>query len=373
MTPASLARSVPSIGPIVRVLLAGLLLSATGTLSATAGAIDTVDVGEWRMTANTSNQSGRFLYCETARAAPGGVLFSFLLSDQVYLLLWNPDWDIVSERVTATVEVDSRARFSLPGEVFERNTVSIAFDAAAATYQHFMYGNRLRVGFNGRTYEVSLSGSFQALTRLVECVAEYLDYREEPTAAAGGDVVAAATPPPPSDQERLAFRLEATELVTNVLNRAGISGFRLLSDSATRSRFGEPDALWTNGPVYGSVNIIDNMSEYTIDDVAAASLLRFEGCTDGMSFASQRENLDDLPLVRIALQCEAGDSVSLFMFTVLPRPKGGYFRLGYAILDTIEGDQDELAEAVDGIEMIALELIAGGGPVFDRPGEFTPL
>jgi hypothetical protein len=354
--------------------LAGLGLLAATSLPASSREIAAVEVGDWRMSANTSDENGRFLYCETVRASPDGVLFSFLISTQVYLILWDPDWNITRAEVATTVEVDNRARFTMTGEVIGNNAVSIAFEAEAATYQHFMYGNRLRVGFSGRTYEVSLSGSYQALTRLVECVEQYVDYQEEPTGRrSGGDAVASATPPPPTDEERIAYRLEATELVTNVLNRAGINGFRLLGDSAMRERFGQPDALWTSGAVYGSVNIIDTMNDYSIDDVAAASLLGIDDCPVGMSFASRRERLEDLPLVRIALQCEARDGMSLFMFTVLPRPKGGYFRLGFAMLGTIDGDQDSLAAAVDGIEATAIELIAGSGATIDNPGGFTPL
>jgi hypothetical protein len=163
----------------------------------------------------------------------------------------------------------------------------------------------------------------------------------------------------------LAFRLEASELVANILNGAGIGGFQLIGDDEGREYFNNPDALWSTEHLIGAALVHENLGSYSIDDVAIASIIGMDGCADGRNVASQRERIGTLEVVNIAVDCIEGVETISLVSTILPRRDGGFYELRYGLTSgTTSREQLDLAMA--GIREAAMTVVGNGTAAVSR-------
>jgi hypothetical protein len=281
----------------------------------------------------------------------------------------HPAWSFrEGQAVSAELQVDDGASFSGKGVAFGEMRAAFGIDGTAANYQLFRRGRRLHVRLDGQPYDFFLEGSAKALSTLINCVDAYTAVAQAPAEAAAekqsghkqpsqaqpknkqSEVASSApaqTETKATDPTRTAQRLEATEIATNIAADAGLQGFRVINDQEQRKKAGNPDVLWVAGSLIGSANIIDDVPDLTIDEVAAVRAAQVTGCDREKSTAAKRENLDGVATVSTLIRCvDANDKPIVIDNTLIERRTGVFFEFELIYANADGSGSEESAAGV---------------------------
>jgi hypothetical protein len=322
------------------------------------------EVAGWEGRVFAHPETHRFDSCQVMRDYENGVRLMFTLdTDTLYVSLYNPAWNMRRGAEFPTyMYVDGQRSNPLTGYANDGQVVDFPLEPDGNTVAALRFGNTLRVDFDGRRFDFSLSGTSRALAELQDCVATNRTYVAAAPEAASPAGSNAGSAPGPGDRQagdRMAQRLEATELVTNILTGAGIGSFQLIGDDEGREYFNNPDALWSTDYLIGSTMVHDDLGEYSIDDVAIASIIGSTGCADGRNIASQRERIGTLDVVNVAIECIDDGESTHYVSTFMPRRAGGYYELTYGLYDET-GGREQLDQAMIGIRDAATIVVGNG-------------
>jgi hypothetical protein len=333
--------------------------------------LETFVEADWYGRAHANQTTGEFTGCTIESEYNSGATLLFRLAADFEFEIWvgHKTWLFAEgKEIPVKVTVDKVTPRVQDAIVVHSNFVAIPVGSSEESFDLFRRGTYLTVAVDDKKVLFHLDGTQRALTKLLECVEKY---RQPKTKVAGSDkpgtvaTAPAATVPDGADTavsaapaDRSAFRLEATEFAANIASAAGLTGFRLISDAETRKQFGDPDALWEAGDLLGVANILDVGPEVSIDDAAAFGWYSAGGCEAGRSTAMRRERNDGIDIVHVAIECtpEKGDPVMVNK-TVSPRPAGGYFEFGFAVVVGVEDDEAANAPAQENLKDAVLKIL----------------
>jgi hypothetical protein len=334
--------------------------------------LETFVEADWYGKAHANKTTGEFTGCTIESDYNSGASLMFRLAADFEFEVWvgHRDWLFPEgKEIPVKVTVDKVTPRVQDAIVVHANYVAVPIGSSEESFDLFRRGNYLTIAFDDKKVLFHLDGTQRALTKLLECVEKY---RQPKTKVAGSDkpetVTTAAAPAgvvptpgadvPPASGDRLALRLEATEFAANIASAAGIDGFQIISDAETRKKFGDPDTLWEAGELLGVANILDVGPEMSIDDAAAFGWYSAGGCEAGRSTAMRRERKDGIDIVHVAIECtpEKGDPIMVNK-TVSPRPAGGYFEFGFAVVVGAEDGEAANAPAQENLKDAVLEVL----------------
>ena len=147
-------------------------------------------VGAWRITAHTRNQTGIFDHCALYRVQNEG--FGLALGYSVQGI-WTmaaeaPTWNLVDKQAyTATLQVGS-ASYIATGRAFDAR--GMTFNVAPEIFDQLKSGHQLTVSANQKRYTISLDGIEAAQQRTRDCIKQYATAARPPSPA--------SSPPAPS-------------------------------------------------------------------------------------------------------------------------------------------------------------------------------
>ena len=312
------------------IVVGALMLATAGAAEGRAEAIKEFSEAGWRGVA-WAGKDGQFSYCDIESEYRSGATLLFILSAQYELSIGlHRDWLFRNgQKVPAELQVDSTAPFTGTGTAISEDAVKFFLGTSASDFDLFRAGRQLHVRFDGKDFYFLLDGTARALNKLVTCVQAFA------TPATNDKSIAAASE---SKSDRVAQRLEATEIVTNIAADAALQGFRIVNDAADREKLDNPDVIWLADGLVGTANMLDQFEKLTIDQIAAVRSAAGEGCEKGKSTATKREVTDGVVAINVMISCttEKGDSSTSQMLFVERRP-GVVFEFSFLYVESPDG------------------------------------
>jgi len=153
--------------------LCGIVLLLPNLAAADSIPGSSTQVGAWRVTAFTRNQTGIFNHCSLYRVQNEG--FGLALNQTVQGV-WTmaaeaPTWNLVAkESYTATLQVGS-ASYTATGRALDAR--GMTFKVAPEIFGQLKSGQQFSVSANQKRYTISLDGIEAAQQRTRDCIKQY--------------------------------------------------------------------------------------------------------------------------------------------------------------------------------------------------------
>ena len=151
-------------------------------------------IGAWRVTAYTRNQTGLFNHCVLYRVQNEGfgLAIGYTVQGIWTMAAEAPTWGLVAkESYTATLQVGS-VSYTATGRAVDGRGMS--FNVAPEIFDQLKSGHQFTVSANQKRYTISLDGIEAAQQRTRDCIKQYATATRPPSPSPGQ----AAPPPPPS-------------------------------------------------------------------------------------------------------------------------------------------------------------------------------
>lgn len=170
-----------------------LLLPSFAAADPIAGS--STQVGAWRVTAYTRNQTGLFEHCALYRVQNEGfgLALGYTVRGVWTMAAEAPTWNLVArDSYTATLQVGS-ASYTATGRALDAR--GMTFNVAPEIFDQLKSDRQLTVSANQKRYTISLDGIEAALQRTRDCVKQYAAAARPPSPAPPPDQAATTVPP----------------------------------------------------------------------------------------------------------------------------------------------------------------------------------
>jgi hypothetical protein len=243
----------------------------------------------------------------------------------------HSQWALGSgEVIPVSFVFDGGARINLKATAMGKTMVAVPMPDTSELVTAFRRAYTLQAFARGEEFQFRLDGTSRLLPVLVDCVRRNLESTGQQT----------ASPPIATTPKTLAnmkdyqelSQAEATVMLTNLLNSAGVSGYRLVPP--TQSSFGAHFSLsdGTQGFFAGARGSTKSADEYATYWIGILSeLCKGELVTGRQSVAAT----DGSVIRRIVSTCKVSDSVSITESTVIRRPNGFLMNLSQTLPVTV--------------------------------------
>lgn len=154
-------------------------------------------IGAWRVTAYTRNQTGLFNHCVLYRVQNEGfgLAIGYTVQGIWTMAAEAPTWGLVAkESYTATLQVGS-ASYTATGRAVDGR--GMTFNVAPEIFDQLKSGHQLTVSANQKRYTISLDGIEAAQQRTRDCIKQYTTVTRPPATAPSPGQAATTAPPPP--------------------------------------------------------------------------------------------------------------------------------------------------------------------------------
>ncbi len=327
----------------VTVLAVACLWGATKP--APAATLYNFEVAGWTASALSGPDGRTFSHCGGFANYQNRVSLAFMLLRDFHWRIGfvNPAWSLTTgQTYEVLLNLDSD-----PPTVAQAVAVSTAGVEIAITdnaKDRFVKARELHVKTAGQAFDFSLAGTAQLLPALRRCVETNLG--QPRSAQSSNPFVAAPDARMPASQIIQRHRAEAIALVTNILSRAGISGYRILGMDESFTH----DAYWVAGQLFGEIDVIlDKTPELIYASEISDDASKCKG-----KFASGSIPASESGWFRMFAQCSMGDKVSTAFAVVVPRNSGGYY-----LISTGSVESDEAARQKDADIRHAASVVLG--------------
>jgi len=302
------------------------------------------EVAGWTASALSGPDGRTFSHCGGFANYENGVSLAFvLLRDFRWGVgIVNPAWSLTTgQTYDALLNLDSDP--PSVAQALAVSTAGVQIEITDKAKDRFIKARELHVKTAGQAFAFRLTGTAQLLPALRRCVETNLNL----PGSTQSPNPSLATPPASQIIQR--HRAEAVALLTSILGRAGITGYRILEIDQSYTH----DAYWVAGRLFGGIDIIlgktpELISASTISDDARICKGRF---ASGSIPASERG------WFRLFTQCEMGDKTGTAFAVIVPRNSGGYYMIA-----TGSGESDEDARQKDAdVRQAALVVLGLNG------------
>ncbi len=321
-------------------LLSPLCASEAATLSNS-------HIGNWSIWAYSDDQTGEFSHCAAATQYKSGIsmLFSVNRAYTWSMGFANSQWRLqkgTSYPIAFTV--DQVPALNATAVAIRSDTAEVPLADSVALFNVFKRGNWLTVFAAGQVFQFALTDTSKVLPALILCVRNYL--QPAPLQAANPFVAAAPTSSAGNSDDTTAVRqAEATAFLANVLSQAAITGYSMLTpaDAAKLTT----DAAWKTESEFGILTIVDPSANMGPNDIDATLVQKDgKGCQGKFLSGSMSEEKETKGS-RLFTSCNSGGQTVTALYTVLPRPNGGYYVLGTLSEDQAQNSDASPARSID--------------------------
>ncbi len=307
----------------VRIVALAALLHAPVAAAAT---MDSTHVGNWLLGAYSNDQTGQFSHCAMSASYNSGITMLFAVNRTFGWSLGfaDPAWKLsIGSTYTLKLSIDGGAPIRAEAHALTDQVVEVPLLDNSALFELFRHGYELRVVAADQTFTFNLTGTAQGLSVLLNCTQQHLVSAQP---SLNRDPFASASPPT-HDLDRAWLKAEATTLIANVLSKATITGFHILTPGEVPSAWAHTDVVWAAPGVLGALTILTPEAHPTAASIRSGYLSSDAGACKG-KFASGISS--DAPTmqqtsVRLFTACEEGAKGWTVFYTAMPRPSGGYY------------------------------------------------
>ncbi len=149
-------------------------------------------IGAWRVTAYTRNQTGMFDHCALYRVQNEGfgLAVGYTVQGIWRMAAEAPTWNLVArETYTATLQVGS-VSYTATGRALDAR--GMTFNVAPEIFDQLKSGHQLTVSANQKRYTIGLDGIEAAQQRTRDCVKQYAAAATPPSAPGTGSTLVTA-------------------------------------------------------------------------------------------------------------------------------------------------------------------------------------
>jgi S1-C subfamily serine protease len=175
--------------------LCGIVLLLPNLAAADSIPGSATQVGAWRVTAYTRNQTGTFNHCSLYRVQNEGfgLAIGYTVQGVWTMAAEAPTWNLVAkESYTATLQVGS-ASYTATGRALDARVMT--FNVAPEIFDQLKSGHQFTVSANQKRYTISLDGIEAAQQRTRDCIKQYATATRPPSPPAPPGQAAATAPP----------------------------------------------------------------------------------------------------------------------------------------------------------------------------------
>ena len=319
-----------------RVVVATLLSCLTVFSTAEArGPYGSINVGNWKGGAYTSDHSGEFTHCAAGAAYDSGIYFVVTVdkSGGWSLGFLHPNWSLSNgEAFELALTFDGQRPFHVQGTAISDKLVRVAMPIDSVLVSQFRAAKAMTAFTQGQLFQFKLDQTAVLLSALANCVAVV---KQQGIANAGDFSVKLAAkgalpsggrlkPAPPQNLPP-DMQIEAIELASNFILKTALHNPRVLSRSETPVAFASSGAAWQSDEAVGTVRIIPPQQGVKGIDVASAVVATDARDCQGKFVSGRTSELVDSDVVsRGFSSCEDSEGARLSQYFIVSRKKGGF-------------------------------------------------
>jgi hypothetical protein len=323
-------------------VIATLLASLFAISAAQArGPYGSINVGNWKGGAYTSDQTGEFTHCAAGAGYDSGIYFMVTV-DQASgwaLGFHNPKWTLTNNQTfQIALTFDGQAPFNVQGAAISGNLIRVPMPVDSALIAQFRKAKSMTAFTQGQLFQFKLDQTAVLLPTLANCVAVVKqqgianagDFSVKPApksgaaAAAPGNAGGSLRPQSPQNLSS-DMQIEAIELASNFILKTTLHNPRVLSRTETPVAVAATGAGWRSDEAAGFVTIVPPKEAVKGLDVASAVVAAdAQDCKGKFASGRTSELVDSDVVFRGFSSCEDSSGPRLSQYFIVSRKKGGF-------------------------------------------------
>ncbi|MEX2166440.1 MAG: hypothetical protein WD852_05390 [Methyloceanibacter sp.] len=306
----------------IRALALGALFLPTVSLA--GGPFGSFSVGDWSVSAYSSDTTGRFSHCAGGGVYKSGIVFIVSVDSNYnwYLGFIHDSWRLKKgDTFPINLSFDSRHQFRVQGTALDEKLVKVPMPGNSALIRQFRWARGMTAYAKGYLYAFNLTNTSRLLPALVGCVNANEGKYETALRLLPSNNNTDASPPKPSPE----LQMEAIALTTNFMLGAQLQNPRILSLAETPPALANVGAAWKSDEASGVVMIVESSAGLKGLEVAAAVANgQSENCKGKFASGRVSELVDSEVVFRGFSSCEDSNGHVTSQFFVVPRRQGGF-------------------------------------------------
>lgn len=301
MTSAILRMAAAAGVAVIGIPLGGAVIaSAISPVISSASALerDRFQVGAWKGWSQYSDKTKKFRYCGIEARYRSGITVSMLLSykGRFNVLFYKPSWRLTKgDSYPVVVSIDGAWRARTTAFAYSARGVKVSLPTTARMVGLVRGGNTLQLVTRAETMRFSLSGTSNALARMVNCyVAAVKRERSKGGENPFGSSTAGTRKANPFGAGRSSSLSRNVRSPNRIIRVAGLAGYRGMQGSEVPKALGRAMAVWTNRKVYGYLRLIHRKRVGSLEiETALVVAQAARGCKGRFSSGQRTVDLSD--------------------------------------------------------------------------------
>jgi hypothetical protein len=301
------------------------------------GPYGSINVGNWKGGAFTSDQTGAFTHCVAGASYDSGIYFMVMIDQAAgwSFGFQHPKWSFKNnDAFPIALTFDGQSPFNVQGVAVGENLMRVPMPTDSALIAQFRKAKVMTAFTHGHLFQFKLDQTAVLLPTLANCVtvvkqqgvANAGDFAVKPAPKAVAAAPAGGSLKPDSPQNLSSeMQIEAIELASNFILKTTLHNPRVLSRSETPIAVASTGAAWSSDEAIGFVRIVPPKEGVKGLDVASA-LVAMDAKDCKGKFASGRtsELVDSDVVFRGFSSCDDSDGARISQYFIVSRKKGGF-------------------------------------------------
>jgi hypothetical protein len=324
----------------LKVVVVALLSCVIMIPSAQArGPYGSINVGNWKGGAYTSDQTGEFTNCAAGASYDSGIYFMVTIDQGAgwSLGFHHPKWTLTkNQNFQIVLTFDGQRPFNVQGVALSENLVRVPMPTDSTLIAQFRKAKAMTAFTQGQLFQFKLDQTAVLLPTLANCVAVVkqqgvsnagdFSVKLAPKVAAAPPVAAGGSMKPDSPQNLSSeMQIEAIELASNFILKTTLHNPKVLSRSETPIAVASTGAAWRSDEAVGFVRIVPPKEGVKGLDVASAVVaMDAHDCKGKFASGRTSELVDSDVVFRGFSSCDDSGGARISQYFIVSRKKGGF-------------------------------------------------
>ena len=334
---------------VVAALLSGLIVIPTAQARGPYGSIN---VGNWKGGAFTSDQTGVFTHCVAGASYDSGIYFMVMidLAAGWSLGFQHPKWSFTGNQAfPIALTFDGQSPFNVQGVAVGENLLRVPMPTDSALIAQFRKAKIMTAFTQGHLFQFKLDRTAVLLPTLANCVAVVKqqgvanagDFSVKPASklAAAPSQAAGGSMELDSPQNLSSeMQIEAIELASNFILKTTLHNPRVLNRSETPIAVASTGAAWSSDEAIGFVRIVPPKDGVKGLDVASAVVaMDAHECKGKFASGRTSELVDSDVVFRGFSSCDDSSGPRISQYFIVSRKKGGFVL--FSVVSSMKTDE----------------------------------
>jgi hypothetical protein len=323
-----------------KVVVGALLATVLSVAAAEArGPYGSINVGNWKGGAFTSDQSGAFSHCVAGATYDSGIYFMVMIDQGGgwSLGFQHPKWSFANNQTfPIALTFDGQPAVYVDGVAVGQSLVRVPMPADSALIAQFRKAKAMTAFTQGQLFQFKLDQTALLLPTLANCVAVVKQHgvansgdfsvKLAPKPAAAATPAAGGSLRPGAPQNTSPeMQIEAIELASNFILKTTLHNPGVLSRAETPIAVASRGAAWKSDEAIGFVRIVPPMEGIKGLDVASAVVATdAQDCKGKFASGRTSELVDSDVVFRGFSSCEDSGGARFSQYFIVSRRKGGF-------------------------------------------------